>query len=319
MLLRLWELWAADAVHQIDGRPARAGRHWMQELAPAGYGFMSSLATSAAPAARRHFTADAAEVVALIRRMASLDRRTRAAATSTWPSRRCSPTRKPPLLDLRRSRRLGIKQLRSQLLRQHGLGLLLDTLHRILVRHGQQHLKRPKLTRKGKKRYSRPVPGDRGADRCRKIVPAVYQCRRPSTTVRATEFGVYRRRTRRTQWTSGATDRGDPFPIQRIQSDRGLEFFAEKVQRRLMDWAIKFRPIKPRSPHLNGKVERSQRADLEEFWPTVDPRSPDVGERLAEWQHFWNWEQAPQRARPGKTPIDPDLRTAGENPLSRDR
>ena len=94
-----------------------------------------------------------------------------------------------------------------------------------------------------------------------------------------------------------------PFPIQRIQSDRGLEFFAEKVQQRLMDWAIKFRPIKPRSPHLNGKVERSQRADLEEFWPTVDPRSPDIRERLAEWQHFWNWDR-PHSALGGKTPID---------------
>jgi transposase InsO family protein len=88
-----------------------------------------------------------------------------------------------------------------------------------------------------------------------------------------------------------------PFPIQRIQSDRGLEFFAEKVQQRLMDWAIKFRPIKPRSPHLNGKVERSQRADLEEFWPTIDLRSPDLAERLAEWQHFWNWEPAPSAAK----------------------
>jgi transposase InsO family protein len=94
-----------------------------------------------------------------------------------------------------------------------------------------------------------------------------------------------------------------PFPIQRIQSDRGLEFFAEKVQQRLIDWAIKFRPIKPRSPHLNGKVERSQRADLEEFWPTVDPRSPAVQERLAEWQHFWNWER-PHSALGGKMPID---------------
>lgn len=43
-----------------------------------------------------------------------------------------------------------------------------------------------------------------------------------------------------------------------------------------MSWGIKFRPIKPRSPHLNGKVERTQRADLEEFWPTVDPKSPDI-------------------------------------------
>ena len=70
-----------------------------------------------------------------------------------------------------------------------------------------------------------------------------------------------------------------------------------------MEWAIKFRPIKPRSPHLNGKVERSQRADLEEFWPTVDPHSLDVRERLAEWQHFWNWER-PHSALGGKTPID---------------
>ena len=46
------------------------------------------------------------------------------------------------VLDLRRSRRLGIKQLCSELLRQHGLGLSLDTLHRVLVRHSEQHLKR---------------------------------------------------------------------------------------------------------------------------------------------------------------------------------
>ncbi len=32
-----------------------------------------------------------------------------------------------------------------------------------------------------------------------------------------------------------------------------------------MAWGIKCRPIKPGSPHLNGKVERSQKTDLEEF------------------------------------------------------
>jgi len=52
-----------------------------------------------------------------------------------------------------------------------------------------------------------------------------------------------------------------PFPIQRIQTDRGREFFAEAGQQRLMDWVIKFRPIPPRSPHLNCKVERTHRAD----------------------------------------------------------
>jgi len=56
-----------------------------------------------------------------------------------------------------------------------------------------------------------------------------------------------------------------PFPVQRTQTDRGLEFFAEGVQQKLMSLGIKFRPNKPGSPHLNGKVERSQKTDLEEF------------------------------------------------------
>jgi putative transposase len=45
-----------------------------------------------------------------------------------------------------------------------------------------------------------------------------------------------------------------PFPIRRIQTDRGKEFFAIIVQENMMDYCIKFHPIKPRSPHLNGKV-----------------------------------------------------------------
>ncbi len=45
-----------------------------------------------------------------------------------------------------------------------------------------------------------------------------------------------------------------PFPIQRIQTDRGREFFAEKIQKQLMTYEIKFRPNKPGSPHLNGNT-----------------------------------------------------------------
>jgi transposase InsO family protein len=66
-----------------------------------------------------------------------------------------------------------------------------------------------------------------------------------------------------------------PFSIQRIQTDRGTEFFAEAVQRRLMSETIRFRPTPPRSPHLNGKVERAQRTTLEEFWAAADPKAAD--------------------------------------------
>ena len=37
-----------------------------------------------------------------------------------------------------------------------------------------------------------------------------------------------------------------------------------------MQYSIKFRPVKPASPHLNGKVERSQQTDLREFYATAD-------------------------------------------------
>ena len=57
-----------------------------------------------------------------------------------------------------------------------------------------------------------------------------------------------------------------PFPVQRVQTDRGREFFAMAAQQWLMDHCIKFRPNRPASPHLNGKVERSQKTNREEFW-----------------------------------------------------
>jgi len=47
-----------------------------------------------------------------------------------------------------------------------------------------------------------------------------------------------------------------PVPIQRIETDQSGEFMADKVQIRLMELHIKYRPLKPGQPHLNEKVER---------------------------------------------------------------
>jgi transposase InsO family protein len=78
------------------------------------------------------------------------------------------------------------------------------------------------------------------------------------------------------------------FPIQRIQADNGAEIFAIKVQKYLVAQSIKFRPIKPGMPQLNGKVERSQKTDVGEFYATVDLGPPDLEEWLDEWQFFYN-------------------------------
>ncbi len=105
-----------------------------------------------------------------------------------------------------------------------------------------------------------------------------------------------------------------PFAVQRVQTDRGIEFFAETVRRRLMAEAIRFRPVPPRSPHLNGKVERVQRTALEEFWFTVDPKAPGIADQLAEWVHHYNWDRQ-HEALNGSTPIDRVCERASKTPL----
>ncbi|MDP3673696.1 MAG: IS481 family transposase [Novosphingobium sp.] len=220
------------------------------------------------------------------------------------------------ILGLRRDRELGIKQLRNELIRQHELSLSLDTIHKVLVRHDEQVLKRPRRPVKGKRRYSRPVPGDRVQMDVCKICPGVYQYTAIDDCSRYKVLGVYSRRTAAStlQFLQRVIEEM-PFPIQRIQTDRGLEFFAENVQRMLKAWAIKFRPIPPRSPHLNGKVERTQRTDLEEFWSSIDPKSADVGIRLEEWQFHWNWHRT-HTGIGGLTPIDRICDLSEKTPFS---
>lgn len=93
------------------------------------------------------------------------------------------------------------------------------------------------------------------------------------------------------------------FPIQRIQTDRGSEFFAYAVQEQLIEFGIKFRPIRPGAPHLNGKVERSQKTDKIEFYAMQDLDDKELDDRLAEWQFHYNWRR-PLGALGGRTPME---------------
>jgi len=117
-----------------------------------------------------------------------------------------------------------------------------------------------KLKRKKKyKRYARSVPGDRiQIDTC-KIKNGIYQYTAVDDCSRYRVLEIYERRNaKKTIQFLKKMVKEFPFPIQRIQSDRGTEFFAYDVQSKLADFRIKFRPIKPASPHLNGKVAGSK-------------------------------------------------------------
>jgi hypothetical protein len=70
-----------------------------------------------------------------------------------------------------------------------------------------------------------------------------------------------------------------------------------------MKFSMKFRPIKPGSPNLNGKVERSQKTDFDEFYSTIDLNASDLEDQLQEWQHFYN-RYRPHGSHSGLTVMD---------------
>lgn len=145
--------------------------------------------------------------------------------------------------------------------------------------------------------------------------PGLYQYTAVDDCSRFMVVGLYPRRTAAN--TLDFLDRvmeEMPFPIQRIQTDRGKEFFAYKVQERLMDWAIKFRPVKPRSPHLNGKVERAQKTVVDEFYSLADLDDPELQDRLEEWQFHYNWLRG-HGSLACKAPIDRVSSRSRQTPL----
>jgi transposase InsO family protein len=240
--------------------------------------------------------------------------RSRSRKPCNSPNRKVLAEHEALILQLRKGRQLGARRIQSELRRLHEFSLSLSTIHRVLRRNEVKPLKR--LRRKKRyKRYSRPIPGDRIQMDTRKIAPGLSQYTALDDCTRYRVLGLYERHNAAS--TLSFLERvleEMPFSIQRIQTDRGREFFAIKVQQCLLDWGIKFRPIKPGSPHLNGKVERSQKTDLEEFYSTVDLDAESLEEQLLEWQHYYNWHR-PHGSLSGKSPMDRFFEVIHETPL----
>jgi transposase InsO family protein len=82
-----------------------------------------------------------------------------------------------------------------------------------------------------------------------------------------------------------------------------------------MKLRIKFRPIKPASPHLNGKVEISQRTDLDEFYSRVDVKYPNLKDILLEWELYYN-QHRPHSSLNGKIPNEKVFRIETSDSLA---
>jgi len=80
-----------------------------------------------------------------------------------------------------------------------------------------------------------------------------------------------------------------PFPLKAVQVDGGSEFMAE-FEQACQDKGIRLFVLPPRSPKLNGCVERAHRTHVEEFYQVYadDWDLPVMNKVLQEWERIYN-------------------------------
>ena len=112
-----------------------------------------------------------------------------------------------------------------------------------------------------------------------------------------------------------------PFRVLVVQTDNGAEFQSE-FHWHLESQDIRHVYIRPRTPRLNGKVERSHRVDDQEFYQLLDQNgiSDDIhlfNEKLREWEDYYNYHR-PHGALDGQTPYERLIAKtrAGSSPAS---
>ena len=81
-----------------------------------------------------------------------------------------------------------------------------------------------------------------------------------------------------------------PFPLKAIQVDGGSEFqggFEQACQERGLQLFV----LPPRSPKLNGYVERAQRTHTKEFYEVYpyDLEITTLNQALKEWERVYNY------------------------------
>ena len=87
------------------------------------------------------------------------------------------------------------------------------------------------------------------------------------------------------------------------------------MAKRSADKGVGHRYIKPRTPRLNGKLERSHRIDADEFYRLPDGTVVDdanvFAHKLREWEDYSNYHR-PRRPDPLRTTTtqdqDPDVK-----------
>jgi transposase InsO family protein len=229
------------------------------------------------------------------------------------PKLRTAPPIEEKIIYLRRNYHFGQVRISWYLARYHDIKISAGAVYKVLKRHGLNRL--PDRQRKRSIptiRYEKQVPGhhvqvdvkflDFKTEDGHKVRYFQYPAIDDATRIRALK--IYKKHTQQ-----NAIDFADyviakfPFRINTIRTDNGHEFQV-KFHWHLEDMGVRHAYIKPRTPRLNGKVERSHGTDQREFYQLLTYKDDvDLNAKLAEWEAFYNYHR-PHGSLGGKTPYE---------------
>lgn len=220
------------------------------------------------------------------------------------------------IMYLRQHYHFGPHKIAMYLKRYHDVSMSPSGVWRVLVRLGMNRLpssQRHKSHQKRWKRYEKPQPGHRVQMDVKFITPIgaagrkFYQFTAIDDCTRLRVLKIYPRCNQKTaiQFLDYLLARL-PFRVEVIQTDNGGEF-GTQFHYHVLDRGIRHVYIKPATPRLNGKVERSHRIDEEEFYRMLDGVVIDdtalFNEKLQEWEDFYNYNR-PHGGLGGDTPYE---------------
>jgi transposase InsO family protein len=229
-----------------------------------------------------------------------------------WPYQ-VSPEAVEMVLELRREYHLGPQRIAWYLERYHGIKISSSSAYRTLVRNGVGPLPK-KAGRRAlhTRRYSKEVPGHHvqvdvkflsfKTEAGGSVRRFQYTAIDDATRIRALKIYPQHNQVCAIDFIDYVVEKF-PFRVHTIRTDRGHEFQAQ-FHWHVEDKGMRHAYIKPRTPQLNGKVERSHRSDQEEFYQLLTYKDDvDLNAKLAAWEAFYNYNR-PHGAFNGKTPYE---------------
>ena len=220
------------------------------------------------------------------------------------------------IVHLRQNYHFGPQKISMYLKRYHELTISISGVWRILKRLELSRLpssQRYKRLERRWQRYEKPQPGHQLQVDVKFVAPLGksrrkhYQFTAIDDCTRLRVLRIYDRLNQKTaiQFIDLVLQKL-PFKVERIQTDNGSEF-QSSFHWHVLDRGIEHVYIKPATPRLNGKVERSHRIDAEEFYRLLQGVVLDESglfkTKLQEWEDFYNFDR-PHGALGGQTPYE---------------